>query len=230
MAESVVRVLHVEDDATQHKVLMVRLRSAGDLKFEPTWVTGEAEALAAHAPGKFDLVIVDYNLEQGDGLHLLRELRARDPVVPVIAMSGAAPSMVALDIIRAGADEYFDKSDLDTRRLVKCIRDALARVKDRQTRHATPEDVAAAICELCRDFGARLGAEFVERLARVEALAREARVSERAFDALHARALDSVRGDEKSVLARFVRFEIGARLFQQDVPAERTPVPVRAER
>lgn len=224
MADTVVRLLHVEDDPTQHKVLMVRLRSAADLKFEPTWVTGEAEALAVHAPSKFDLVIVDYNLEQGDGLHLLRELRARDPVVPVIAMSGAAPSVVALDIIRAGADEYFDKSDLDTRRLVKCIRGALARVADRQCRAVTPADVGTAVCELCRDFGSRLGAEFVERLSGIEALARQAGLNEADFEQLHAQAIDSIRGEPKSALARFVRSEIGSRLFGPASLAQ-TPVP-----
>ncbi len=70
MPDAVVRLLHVKDEPTQHKVLLVRLEAAAGLRFEPTWVTGEGNALEAYAPSRFDLVVMDYMLEQGDGLHL----------------------------------------------------------------------------------------------------------------------------------------------------------------
>ena len=118
---------------------------------------GEGEALAAYAPDRFDLVVMNYMLQHGNGLHLLQELRARDSVIPVIAISGVAPSTVALDLIQAGADDYFDKSDLDTRRLVKSIRESLGRAGKLKHRAAAPVDFGTLVSELSRDFADRLG-------------------------------------------------------------------------
>jgi DNA-binding response OmpR family regulator len=208
MSDTVVRLLHVEDEPTQHKVLMVRLKAAAGLRFDPTWVTGEDDALAAYARGRFDLVVMDYMLEQGDGLHLLKELRARDPVIPVIAVSGVAPSAVALDLIQAGADDYFDKSDLDTRRLVKSVRESLDRAAKLMHRAAAPADVGAAVGELLRDFAGRLGSEFAARVDRIEELARGADLGEADLAQLIGRA--AATGD---ALTRPVLLELGVRLF-----------------
>jgi DNA-binding response OmpR family regulator len=205
MSDTVVRLLHVEDEPTQHKVLMVRLKAAAGLRFDPTWVTGEDDALAAYARGRFDLVVMDYMLEQGDGLHLLKELRARDPV---IAVSGVAPSAVALDLIQAGADDYFDKSDLDTRRLVKSVRESLDRAAKLMHRAAAPADVGAAVGELLRDFAGRLGSEFAARVDRIEELARGADLGEADLAQLIGRA--AATGD---ALTRPVLLELGVRLF-----------------
>jgi DNA-binding response OmpR family regulator len=212
MPDAVVRLLHVEDELTQHRVLMARLRSASGLQFDPTWVTGEDEALSAYAPDRFDLVVMDYMLKQGNGLHLLQELRSKDPVIPVVAISGVAPSAVALELIQAGADDYFDKSNLDTRQLVKSIREMLHRTANLKHRAATPVDLESEVRACCQLFGGRLGAEFAEQLDRIESLARQAGIEANDIEELLSRFAVGWTADAGTALARPVILELGARL------------------
>jgi CheY-like chemotaxis protein len=167
MSDTTVRLLHVEDDSFQHRALLLRLRSAPGMVFDTTWTTREDDALKAFAESPFDLVIMDYVLAEGDGLDLLRRLRARDQIVPIIAVSGTATSAVALELIQAGADDYFDKSAMDSGRFVRSIRESLDRATKLRERAAKtpPTDLVAA---LCQDFTARLGADFAHRLDAVE--------------------------------------------------------------
>jgi DNA-binding response OmpR family regulator len=102
------------------------------------------------------LVILDYQLAQGDGLHLLKQLRRLDPIVPIIGISGVAPAEVAAELVRAGADDYFEKSHLDSAKLAKAIRAVLLRAESlsslvaRQT--ATWHAVESKLLELCRTY------------------------------------------------------------------------------
>jgi DNA-binding response OmpR family regulator len=205
-----VRLLHVEDDPLQHRLVQVRLKAVPDLTFETTWALREDEALAAFGRERFDLVLLDYVLEQGDGLHLLRELRARDPVVPIIALSGTATAQVAADLIRGGADDYFDKAELSAERFSASIRfciDRAAKLRGRKP------DAAQALGEqlagLTADFTARLGPDFFDRLDRLVSELRTRCTTLAALEELFAR-------ETVPTAARPVLLEIATRLFGDD--------------
>src|SRR5215213_9124640 len=59
--------------------------------------------------GGVDVVVVDINLPGRSGIELLRELRERDPRVPVIVITGE-PNVAHLpEIVRAGAYDFLAK-------------------------------------------------------------------------------------------------------------------------
>jgi DNA-binding response OmpR family regulator len=206
MADSV-RLLHVEDDPLQHRLVQVRLKAVPDLTFETTWAVREDEALAAFARERFDLILLDYALEQGDGLHLLRELRARDPVVPIIALSGTATTQVAADLMRGGADDYFDKSELSAERFSASIRSCIDRAAKLRGRVPTPAPVRGdQLAALAADFTATLGPDFFDRLDRVAGALRTQCPTRKALDVLVART-------PLPAAARPLLLEIAARLF-----------------
>ncbi|HJW12036.1 MAG TPA: response regulator transcription factor, partial [Albitalea sp.] len=68
-----------------------------------------AAAQATLASERFDLVLLDLGLPQGDGLDVLRALRARPDATPVIVLTardGVGDRVAGLD---AGADDYLVK-------------------------------------------------------------------------------------------------------------------------
>ncbi len=59
--------------------------------------------------GRFDAVVMDYVLPDSDGLALLREIRAVDPSVPVLIMTGVATIELAVRAMKEGAEQFVAK-------------------------------------------------------------------------------------------------------------------------
>jgi DNA-binding response OmpR family regulator len=127
MPTRTIRVLHVEDDAAQRRYVAHHLAAQPEVRFDIRHAESESAAVAEFDERGAECVILDYHLAQGDGLSCLRTLRARDPIVPIIAVSGVATTEIAAELLQAGADDYIGKQDLTSAVLGRSIRDALAR-------------------------------------------------------------------------------------------------------
>jgi DNA-binding response OmpR family regulator len=127
MSKRIIRVLHIEDDRFQRRVLAHHLTAVDEFEFEIAGAESEQEGLDRFDHQGADLVVLDYRLTQGDGLHCLRELRCRDSNVPIIAVSGEASEQIARELVECGADDYLDKKDLTGQVLARSVRDVLSR-------------------------------------------------------------------------------------------------------
>ena len=121
------RFLLVEDDPMIGDTLRAALRMEGHAV---DWVRDAAAAEATLASEAFDLVLLDLGLPQGDGLQVLRGLRARGNATPVIVLTardGPGDRVAGLD---AGADDYlvkpFGAAELLARVRAQLRRQALA--------------------------------------------------------------------------------------------------------
>jgi DNA-binding response OmpR family regulator len=100
------RVLIAEDDPLVGDAVKRALISAS---FAADLVTNAEAAKAAVFADSFDLVIVDIGLPRESGLELVRGLRVRGKLVPVLmltARDGLEDRVAALDL---GADDYMTK-------------------------------------------------------------------------------------------------------------------------
>src|SRR6201998_488880 len=92
-------------------------------------VLGEAEeaqaAMQAIAQLRPDIMIVDISLNGPDGLDLLKNIRAYDPVLPVLILSMLDESLYSERALRAGASGYIMKQEA-TERVLVAIRRILA--------------------------------------------------------------------------------------------------------
>ena len=127
------KVLHVEDDRIQRALIVHYLVTPNENKYEVTGVESEDEAIEVFRQGGVDLVILDYQLSQGDGLNCLRQLRKLDAIVPVIAVSGVATPAIAGELIEAGADDYLSKTSMNQKILADSIAVAIARAEGVRT-------------------------------------------------------------------------------------------------
>jgi CheY-like chemotaxis protein len=100
-------VLVVEDERKLREGLMSALGSAGH---RPFGASGVAEATAILHAEEIACVLLDIRLRDGDGLTLLRQVRAgklRD--VPVIVVTAYGDSERTIEAMRDGAFEYLTK-------------------------------------------------------------------------------------------------------------------------
>lgn len=100
------RALLVEDHAVFRAALAAVLEEHTNL--EKTVQAGslpEARRISGHLTGEVDLVIVDLDLPEGEGMSLIDNLREAEPDVPVLALTDARNLEKRARALRKGADE-----------------------------------------------------------------------------------------------------------------------------
>jgi two-component system, OmpR family, KDP operon response regulator KdpE len=126
------QILVIEDEPAIRSVLRVVLESEGYRFIEAdTAMRAEIEA-RSHKP---DLLLVDLGLPDGDGLKVIRKVRAWSPV-PVIVLSARTMEEQKIAALDAGADDYITKP-FSAPELLARVRAALRR----NVRSADPTSV-----------------------------------------------------------------------------------------
>lgn len=125
------RILVVEDSAADFELLRLTLERQGLLTRLERVETGEQMASALQRGG-WDAVISDHQLPRFSSIEALQTLRASGLDLPFIIVSGAIGEEIAVDAMRAGADDYLLKGRLA--RLAPALQRAVKSASDRRER------------------------------------------------------------------------------------------------
>ena len=104
------RVLLIEDSRDDAELIELALREDGPaVECRRAWSAGTVrEALDGLAP---QLVLSDLNLPGFSGIEALEQVRAHDPLLPFVLLTGSAP--MTLPDPPPGADAVLSKDELD---------------------------------------------------------------------------------------------------------------------
>ena len=100
------RLLLVDDDPA---VLMLLTRQLRQRHFEVLACATAAEALNAAADQQFDCAVLDYSLPETNGVALMQWLRAIDPTITMVLLSGTIDVPRTVNAIRSGAEDVQTK-------------------------------------------------------------------------------------------------------------------------
>lgn len=118
------KILIVDDHPSVRDGLSLRITLHADLE-----VCGEAdsedEAFTLVKQSSPDLVLIDISLKNGNGIELLKRIRAYDPAIKMLVVSGFQDSLYAERACRAGALGYLNKQE-SNEKLIEAIRTVLA--------------------------------------------------------------------------------------------------------
>ena len=112
------KVLIVEDDTNILELLEIHLK---DLYCEVTMTSDGLEGYQTALSKNFDLIILDINLPQKDGLDICRDLRANKITTPILMLTARSEEIDKILGLETGADAYLTKPF--------SVREFIARVK-----------------------------------------------------------------------------------------------------
>ncbi len=170
-----IRVLLVDDDREDYLLTRELLAQLPGHRFQLAHASTYEVGLDAVCRAEHDVYLLDYRLGAGTGIELLREVRARGAVGPVIVLTGKGEYAIDSEAMKAGAADYLEKAGLTPTQLERSIRYALQQHRyeaelEREVRERTEQlaQANAALREEDRrkdDFIAMLAHELRNPLA-----------------------------------------------------------------
>ena len=122
-----VRVLLVEDSASDALLLQESLGETRPGEFEFTHVERWAEAVRCLSQSQFDVLLLDLSLPDITGRDTFLRARAEAPYLPIVVLTGEANEALGLDAVRQGVQDYLIKGQAYGRQTARAIRYAIER-------------------------------------------------------------------------------------------------------
>jgi DNA-binding response OmpR family regulator len=130
-------ILIVEDDNALRQVLADQFASSGLFHAIEAATLGEASQHLGIADARFDSLILDINMPDGDGRDFCAQIRKQGHTMPVIMLTGAGDEEAVVSGLSAGANDYIAKPFR--------ANELLARLQAQLRQFDTSEDAVFAI-------------------------------------------------------------------------------------
>jgi PAS domain S-box-containing protein len=123
--DKTLRILLVEDNPGDARLIREMFRSIPGV--ELTRVESLSTALDHLGQHAADIVLLDLGLPDSQGLETVRRVASRIPALPIIVLTGLGDDRLALDALKAGAQDYMVKGLFEPEMLMRSIRYAIER-------------------------------------------------------------------------------------------------------
>jgi len=119
------KVLLIDDDRLQFALTKQQFKAFVSVNYELEWRETYEEGLAELLTGDYAVCLLDYRLDERDGLELIREAIKNNCRVPIIFLTAETGSKVDIEAMNAGALDYLIKGEISPKMLERSMRYAL---------------------------------------------------------------------------------------------------------
>jgi diguanylate cyclase (GGDEF)-like protein len=127
MIEPVVRVLLIEDNPGDARLIKEALAESSATRFQVEVVQTLADGLVRLAEEDIDAALIDLSLPDSVGLETFHRARAGAEGIPIIVLTGLDDDTVASAAVNAGAQDFISKNRVQPDSLARAIRYAIER-------------------------------------------------------------------------------------------------------
>ena len=123
------KVLLIEDNPGDADLLREALEEPGiaPVEFELEHVDRLSQAVQCLERQTFDAILLDLSLPDSQGSETYARLRARNPDIPIVVVSGLSDQTAALQAVQGGVQDFLSKDRIQADSLVPTIRYAIER-------------------------------------------------------------------------------------------------------
>jgi len=119
--ETTIRIFLVDDDEIDAMSFERALRKSG-LNFLLTHCKDANQAMDEIHKVDYDCVFLDYQLPGFDGLVLLKKFKEAGITAPIAVMTSQGDEKIAVEMMKAGAFDYFPKAEVNPENMLKIVR------------------------------------------------------------------------------------------------------------
>ena len=141
MAAQTLRILVIEDNPGDVRLLEEMLVPTGDVQYEVQSFGNLSDGLAAVSDFEPAVILLDLGLGESQGLETFTAAQEGAGGVPIVILSGLGDEAVATEAVAQGAQDYLVKGEFTEERLRRTVRYAI----ERQRRSATAEERIRAL-------------------------------------------------------------------------------------
>jgi len=163
-AGRVLRCLIIDDNPDDRFFITRMLRRDPVFQYQIVEAASGSEGMAALSAGHFDVLLLDYMLPREDGLSILAQVRARDPNIAIVFVTGYDDRNLAQQATDLGADHFLYKSELESSAVFHGVQVALQR-----RRTVAVEEELSLVDEVARTFSSYVPEDLARAMLRREA-------------------------------------------------------------
>ncbi len=143
-----IRVLLIEDNPAEARLLRECLSENPGVRFEVDWADRLARGLSLLQDKNVDVAVLDLNLPDSMGLDTLVRLREPAPALPVVVLTGMQDEEVARQALQKGAQDYIVKGSVDDRVLGRALVYAVERKRYEEALRTSERSLATLMSNL----------------------------------------------------------------------------------
>jgi diguanylate cyclase (GGDEF)-like protein/PAS domain S-box-containing protein len=157
---SIKTILLIEDNPGDAR-LLGELFDEQRVNSELVHVECMADAEKYLAERAVNIIVLDLGLPDANGLEAVRRAHAAAPRTPLVVLTGLDDESVSAQALQAGAQDYFVKGQLETRRLPRALRYAVERKIMEESLFAETERAQVTLncigdAVICTDLGGKI--------------------------------------------------------------------------
>jgi two-component system chemotaxis response regulator CheY len=100
------KILLVDDSKTMRNIQKKILTSLGEVEFAEADDGVQALGVIGATAGGFELILIDWNMPNMDGITLVNRIRTTDKTTPLIMVTTEAEKSRVLEALKAGVNNY----------------------------------------------------------------------------------------------------------------------------
>jgi len=120
-------ILLVEDNPGDARLVEIMLNQSTNSGFRLTCSNSMADAISEISNNGFDVAILDMTLPDGEGIENITRLKSRAPSMPIVVMTGLQDEEFAINAVKAGAQDYLVKGQIDELQLSRALHYSIER-------------------------------------------------------------------------------------------------------
>lgn len=122
-----IHLLLIEDNPGDVRLVRETLTDVTDETFNITCAATLREAQQKISEKKFDAILLDLGLPDGNGIDLVKRVVEATPRTPILVLTGLVDDRIALNALSVGAQDYIVKGILEGRSIARSIQYAMQR-------------------------------------------------------------------------------------------------------